>query len=96
MKGVEIETGICGNDQESSFMNSTLQQHGELEFSVGTTVVVPESVKTEEDLRLYLLDVLGDAVIHTRWVLHNRLRFEVQIGPAGDGETDNEEEDDDA
>jgi hypothetical protein len=83
MKGLTIETGICGNDQESSFMNATLQAHGDLEFSIATYVVsIPPDIQTEKQLRAYLEYVFGGLFMDRR-LGEPGVRFEIQIGPAG-------------
>jgi hypothetical protein len=82
-KRLVITTGICGADQESSFMNATLQSAGKgedgkfaLDFSIATHVDVPADINTEEDLRDYLHHLFSDA--------HETVSFEIQIGPFGD------------
>lgn len=89
---IEIETGIPGTEQESSFINATIQTHGEdrdgyggIDFSIATKVTVPDSVKNEADLARYLEWVLGlmdDAVpAEYPWWEGPSVSFEVQIGP---------------
>lgn len=87
-KGLSIETGICGDEQESSFMNATLQSHEGLEFSIATHIDVPPDIKTEEDLARHLDWVCRDVLERLCGI-----SFEVQIGPAGSGP--DEEDDDD-
>lgn len=81
---LNITLGICGNDQEGSFGNATLQGTGNdpaLEFSVAVHVEVPADITNQEDLADYLGRMFGD-IVH-RWpVLH----VEVQLGLDGDGE----------
>lgn len=85
---LKIETGIPGEDQQSSFMNATLQETADcsLEFSIATYISVSPSLRTEEELASLISNVLGPVV-----AADPRVSFEVQIGPAGDGETDDNE-----
>jgi len=85
---LRIFMGICGDDQESSFMNATLQSTDNdpnLEFSISTHVEIPAFVRSEESLAGWLGSIFGD-VIHE----HPELHFEIQIGPEGDGEEDDD------
>jgi hypothetical protein len=75
---VSIESGIPAAEQESSFMNATLQDTvgGELSFSVATYIGMPVYYETSEGLlEEYLFDLLRE--IAAKYPL----RFEVQIGP---------------
>lgn len=86
---VHIECGISGNAQESDFMNATLQSHNDLEFSIHTLVSVPAHITEEADLSRYLYWVLGtmvDAVPSTPFWGGPKVEFDVELGPAGDGE----------
>lgn len=84
MSGLEIETGVCGNDQEGSFMNATLQSHGELEFSIATYVSVPDEITSEGELQSYLTLLLGGLLYRADG--KSPVSFEVQLGPAGSGD----------
>lgn len=78
MDHVTITTGIPANEQESSFMNATLQQAGnEHSFSIATHVKVPDHIcnQGEAAIRDYLMDILGKAALTDR-----NLTFEVQLG----------------
>lgn len=82
----KIFMGIPGDDQESSFMNATLQQSsGEptLEFSIATHLDVPKYVRSEDSLANWLNMVFGDFVHE-----HPEVEIEIQIGPEGSGEED--------
>lgn len=85
---LKIETGITGNDQESSFMNATLQKAGDrFEFSIATFISISPSVKTEEELAALISNVLSPIV-----AVDPRISFEVQLGLAGDGEPDSDDQ----
>ena len=86
-----ITSGVSGDDQESSFMNATLQHAGDLglEFSIAVHVNVPADVKDELDLHYYLRDLFAEAIHHTNSIYgRDTLSVEIQLGPAGDGEDD--------
>ena len=82
---VQIETGVCGDAQESSFMNATLQQAGNqdrIEFSIATYVTVPAEALTDEDSVADFLEYLLDSICRN----HMDISFHVQVGPYGDAE----------
>jgi hypothetical protein len=93
-----ITTGVPGDDQESSFMNATLQSTSgpgkgdlgdDLEFSIAVHVGVPGDVDTEEKLRRYLHDVFQTAIEVTEEKFGvATLNVVIEIGPAGSGEDD--------
>ena len=84
-----ITTGVPGDDQESSFMNATLQSTSGLEFSVAVHIGVPGDMDTEEKLRRYLHDVFQTAIEVTEKKFGvATLNVEIQIGPTGSGEDD--------
>lgn len=80
-----IDTGIPGAEQESNFMNATLQKLRDenVDFSVACHIGVGAEVKTEEQLFDYLADLLGRVT-----EAFPDLNFEVQIGPYGEGDDD--------
>jgi hypothetical protein len=82
-----IETGVTGAAQESDFMNGTLQSTlgSGLDFTVQTFVGTPAGIETEEQLRDYLATTLQKIVD-----LNLEIAFDVQVGPAGDGESDDD------
>lgn len=89
----QIHMGICGDDQESSFMNATLQRTDndpDLEFSISTHVEIPAFIRSEEALAGWLGMIFGD-FLYERPEVH----IEIQLGPAGDGEKDDDEEEED-
>lgn len=82
---IEIETGWTGNEQESSFMNATLQSTPgwALEFSVATHIDLTGMYAdwNETNLRAVLDNVLSRAAKDVP-----EIRFEVKLGPSGDGQ----------
>lgn len=79
---IEVERDICGDDQESSFMNATLQSGPPgFEFSIAMVVDVPLiGVYDQDTLDTYLRDVF-----HT--IAGNpRVHICIQMGKEGDGE----------
>lgn len=83
-----ITTGVPGDDQESSFMNATLQQAGDkwsIEFSVACHIGIPAgpAEHDEDALADYLRDVLER--VH---IVAPELNWEIQIGPEGGRDTD--------
>jgi len=83
---LRIFMGICGDAQESSFMNATLQSTANdpnLEFSIATYVEIPANITTETQLADFLGGIFGEVAYQ-----NPRLHFEIQIGPEGDGEED--------
>lgn len=81
-----ITTGVPGNDQESNFMNATLQTFGDLEFSVAVHVGMPGNISSQDELRDYLSELFGEAIRHTnKHFGPNPLNVEILIGPAGNG-----------
>lgn len=83
---LKITMGICGDAQEGSFMNATLQSTQNapnLEFSVACHVEIPAHIKTEDALAHYLGGIFGDVIDR-----HPGLHFEIQLGPADRGEED--------
>lgn len=76
-----IEDGISAGDQESSFMNATLQDVADydLSFSVATHIGIPADVTDEERLRNYLAMILQRVTD-----LGLGIAFEVQLGPTYD------------
>lgn len=76
-----ISTGIPGEAQESSFMNATLQDAGDLDFSVAVHVAVPTEIETENALREYLHTVFADALdVTDRYYGRGTVEVEIQIG----------------
>jgi hypothetical protein len=76
---VKVTGGICGDDQQGSFENATMQTAGDyLSFSVKTTLAVPDSVANESEKAAarYIESMLDRASS-----LVPGLSFEVQIGP---------------
>lgn len=76
---VKVTGGICGDDQQGSFENATMQTAGDyLAFSVKTTLAVPDSVANESEKAAarYIESLLDRASS-----LVPGLSFEVQIGP---------------
>ena len=83
---LKITLGVPGDDQESSFMNATLQwtaNDPELAFSIAVNVGVPADVVNEEQLATYLGGIFGD-VVHE----HPEVHVEIQLGPMEDEEED--------
>lgn len=81
---LRIHGGICGDAQEGSFMNATLQSTGNepnLEFSIAVHVEVPAEIVTEELLMDYLGGLFGQ-VVHA----HRELHIEIQLGPEERGD----------
>ena len=73
---IKITQGIDEGDQETSFMNATLQGWGEVAFSIATTVKVPNSMKDDpEKVAQWIESALNpfDSGV---------VDFEVQIGKA--------------
>lgn len=99
-KALQITMGICGDAQESSFGNATLQStqgpykadlgQKYLEFSIAVHVDVPKTVQGEDELARYLGGIFGD-IVHR----HPGLSVEIQIGPPGDGEDEEEDGEED-
>ena len=81
---VTLETGICADAQESSFMNATLQSAGTaLAFSIATFIDVPASVIADGEVAVarYLQALL------TRVTKQEpALGFEVQVGPENEAD----------
>ena len=79
---IEFELGICGDAQESSFMNATLQNvnGSPLEFSIAVYVDINAADLTEGDVEEYLEDVFAG--------LSGRpdVNVRIQIGPEGAGD----------
>lgn len=76
---VKITGGICGDDQQGSFENATMQTAGDyLAFSIKTTLAVPDSVANQGEpvAARYIETVLERAS-----GLVPGLAFEVQLGP---------------
>lgn len=81
---LQIHMGICGDEQESSFMNATLQRTGNdpaLEFSIATHVEIPALVRSEESLAGWL-GLIFDDFVHE----HPEVRIEIQLGSTGDSQ----------
>lgn len=86
---LRIEGGIYGGDQESSFMNATLQAvgmtHGGspvLDMSIAVHVDVPQEVAhNEEKLHDYLQRLFRPLLDDNK-----NVSVEIQTGPYGDGE----------
>ena len=79
---VSIESGISSGEQESSFMNATLQSAGvTFAISVATNVDIPDYVlsKGEAAIAGYLEDLLSRAA-----TLVPGLSFDVKVGPEDD------------
>lgn len=77
---LKITLGISGADQESSFMNATLQDTANdpnLDFSIATHVEVPADITTEDDLAQYLGGIFGDIIDK-----HAGVHIEIQLGAA--------------
>ena len=75
---LQVDEGIPGDEQESSFMNATLQSAGDLvDFSVSTSIDVPEQISAqgESAVKGYIEDVLRAACL-----AHPALSFQVQVG----------------
>lgn len=75
---LQIETGIPGDDQESAFMNGTLQMLTEhnLAFTVQTFVEAPAQVSDEQQLRAYLVELFRRVA-----AAEPALSFDIQTGP---------------
>lgn len=95
-----IETGISGGEQESNWMNGTLQGNYETtEFTVHTYIDVPPDVlaEGEQETAQFLCRVLRDLDL-------TGVRFEIRVGRGGGLDDEDEEalslrrfeEDDDA
>jgi hypothetical protein len=83
---VKFEGGIAGDDQQSSFMNATLQHAGtDFEFSVATNLEIPSIVLAEgkEAITSFIKSTLRRAS-----TVAPGLAFDVQFGPAGSSEDD--------
>jgi len=81
---VQVREGVSAGEQESSFMNATLQDAGEAtSFSVATKLEIPEYVisKGEAAIAGYISGALGRASSSV-----SGLSFEVEIGPTEDPE----------
>ena len=81
---LKITLGVCGDAQEGSFTNATLQRtanDNDLEFSIAVHIEVPAKVNTQDELADYLGGIFG-GVVHGWPQLH----VEIQLGPCGDGE----------
>lgn len=79
---MKIETGIDEGQQESSFMNATLQDAGKntgLAMSISTTMDIPDHIAAqgEERIAAYISFTLKQFESHG-------LKFHVQLGPARD------------
>ena len=71
---IEIREGIPASEQESSFMNATLQSAGDFAFSVATHVDVPERFAVDEK-RLA-------AYLHATFpTLPPNVKIEIELGP---------------
>lgn len=76
---VTVTEGICGEDQQGSFENATLQNAGSyLSVSIATTLAVPDCVADggEKAAARYIEDALTRASSQVPG-----LKFDVQIGP---------------
>lgn len=85
---LKMYLGIPGDEQESDFMNATLQETANdpnLEFSIATHVEIPALIRSERSLAGWLGMIFED-FIHE----HPEVHIEIQIGPAGNGEEANE------
>lgn len=72
---VTIERGIPADQQESSFMNATLQTAGDSTVSIATYIAVPDGMSESDvahHLQAYLRDVTRAFPV---------LSFHVQVGP---------------
>jgi len=80
-----ITTGVTGNDQESSFMNATLQSLHDvgLEFSVAVHVGCGSEIRTQGDLFNHLREIFLPITEQNE---QYPIAVEIQLGPAGDGE----------
>ena len=90
---LKITLGLTADDQESNFMNATLQYTAndpELAFSIAVHIEVPVDVVDEDRLATYLGDIFDD-IVHK----HPEVHVEIQVGPMEEPEPEEEEDDDD-
>ncbi len=83
-----IQTGYSEEQQESSFMNATLQGAGAVAFSIATHITVPDDVSAQGEACVanYLRDALTAA---TQAAAEYGLKFHAQVGAARGYESDN-------
>lgn len=76
---LEIRTGIPASEQESSFMNATLQTRGDLAFSIAVHVRPPDTALVSEYLLANYLEGLFNGLLRSRD--GDRVEIEIEIGP---------------
>jgi len=80
-----VETGITGREQESEYMNGTLQGSHDLAWTIHTYIDAPTGDEAATTLYLStLLRQMEQAVNHPEG--KSRVRFELRIGPEYDPE----------
>lgn len=79
MKKVDLTKNCTADEQESGFMNATLQDAGNVAFSIATHIKIPENVSSqgEDAVSSYLAELLEKASNSVEG-----LSFTVQTGPA--------------
>lgn len=93
MSDIDISVGIAEDEQESSFMNATLQSFGE-RSAISIAIHLPEGIgdgidpNSEREVRSLLAGLFSSAIARG-------CRVEVQLGPNRDSSNGADDEGDD-